>query len=128
MAKHQLPRGLHGLVRAELVVAEDELEGSAGDAAGALLAAVSRGEFTVNGFRNRDLQGIFFSQPAGTPSEARRRSAWVSRKLRLLRAHGLIRKVPGTHRYHVTATGRKVITAILTALRTTVRQLTPIAA
>jgi len=94
----------------------------------ALLAAVSRGEFTLNGFRNRDLQGLFFSQAATTLVEARRRSAWVSRQLRLLRAHGLIRKVPGTHRYHVTASGRKVITAILTALRSTVRQLTPIAA
>jgi hypothetical protein len=78
-----------------------------------LLAAVSRGEFTLNGFRNRDLQGLFFRQPAPTPREARRRSAWVSRKLRLLRAHGLIRKVTGTHRYHVTASGRKVITAVL---------------
>jgi hypothetical protein len=51
-----------------------------------------------------------------------------SRKLRLLRAHGLIRKIPGTHRYHVTPSGRKAITALLTALHSTVRQLTPIAA
>jgi len=94
----------------------------------ALLAAVSRGEFTLNGFRNLDLQGLFFRQPTTTPTEARRRSAWVSRHLRLLRAHGLIRKVRGTHRYHVTVSGRKVITAILTALRSTVRPLTPIAA
>jgi hypothetical protein len=94
----------------------------------ALLAAVSRGEFTLNGFRNRDLQGIFFSRPAATPAEARRRSAWVSRQLRLLRAHGLIRKLTGTHRYQVTASGRTVITAVLTALRATVRQLTHIAA
>jgi DNA-binding MarR family transcriptional regulator len=52
----------------------------------------------------------------------------VSRQLRLLRAHGLIRKIPGTHRYHVTTSGRKAITALLTALRSTVRQLTPVAA
>lgn len=94
----------------------------------ALLAAVSRGEFTLNGFRNRDLQTIFFPYPAKTLKEARRRSAWVSRQLRLLRAHGLIRKVTGTHRYHPTPSGRTVITAVLTALRATVRQLTPIAA
>jgi len=93
-----------------------------------LLAAVSRGEFTLNGFRNRDLQRIFFAHPATTRQEGRRRSAQVSRKLRLLRAHGLIRKITGTHRYHVTASGRKVITALLTALRSTVRQLTPVAA
>ena len=94
----------------------------------ALLQAVSRGEFAITGFRNRDLQAIFFSRAANSPVEARRRSARVSRKLRLLRAHGLITKVAGTHRYQLTAAGRKTITAILTALRSTVRQLTPMAA
>jgi hypothetical protein len=54
----------------------------------ALLAAVSRGEFTLNGFRNRDLQRLFFAHPTTTRHESRRRSAWVSRQLRLLRAHG----------------------------------------
>jgi len=93
-----------------------------------LLEAVSRGECTINGFRNRDLQTIFFRRAAQAPQESRRRSAWVSRKLRLLRAHGLITKITGTHRYQLTAAGRKVITAILTALRSTVRQLTPVAA
>jgi hypothetical protein len=90
----------------------------------ALLETISRGEFTVNGVRNRDLQAVFFPTPAATRREARRRSAWVSRRLRLLRAHGLLRKVSHTHRYHITTTGRRVLTAILTALRATVRQLT----
>jgi len=94
----------------------------------ALVEAVSRGEFALNGFRNRHLQAIFFPRTANSPEQARRRSAWVSRKLRLLRAHGLITKVTGTHRYQLTAAGRKTITAILTALRSTVRQLTPVAA
>jgi len=94
----------------------------------ALLAAVSRGEFTLNGFRNRDLQRLFFAHPTTTRHEGRRRSARVSRQLRLLRAHGLIRKLAGTHRYQVTTSGRKAITALLTALRATVRQLTPVAA
>jgi hypothetical protein len=93
-----------------------------------LLEAISRGEFAINGFRNRDLQAIFFPRAAKSPEEARRRSAWVSRKLRLLRAHGMISKVAGTHRYQLTASGRKASTAILTALRSTVRQLTPLAA
>ena len=94
----------------------------------ALVEAVSRGEFAINGFRNRHLQAIFFPRAAKSPEEARRRSAWASRKLRLLRAHGLITKVTGTHRYQLTTVGRNVITAILTALRSTVRQLTPVAA
>ena len=94
----------------------------------ALLEAISRGEFAINGFRNRNLQAIFFPRAANSPKERRRRSGWVSRKLRLLRAHGLIKKITGTHRYQLTVSGRKAITAILTALRSTVRQLTPVAA
>ena len=93
-----------------------------------LLKAIHRGEFTISGFRNRDLQAIFFSTQAPSPSERRRRSAAIGRKLRLLRAHGLISKVPHTHRYQLTARGRKAIVAILTALSSTVRQLTPLAA
>jgi hypothetical protein len=94
----------------------------------ALTEAVSRGEFALNGFRNRHLQAIFFPRAAKTPEEVRRRSAWVSRKPRLLRAHRLITKIVGTHRYEPTLPSRKAITAILTALRSTVRQLTPVAA
>jgi hypothetical protein len=93
-----------------------------------LLRAINRGEFAVNGFRNRDLQAIFFPTPATSPAEHRRRSAAISRKLRLLRAHGLISKVPHTHRYQLTARGRKAIVAILSALSSTIRQLTPLAA
>lgn len=93
-----------------------------------LLKAINRGEFTVGGFRNRDLQALFFSTPATSPGERRRRSAAISRKLRLLRAHGLITKVPHTHRYQLTVRGRKAIVAILTALSSTIRQLTPVAA
>jgi hypothetical protein len=94
----------------------------------ALLEAISRGEFAINGFRNRNLQAIFFPRAANSPKQRRRRSGWVSRKLRLLRAHGLIKKITGTHRYQLTVSGCKAITAILTALRSTVRQLTPVAA
>src|SRR5207245_7643672 len=86
-----------------------------------LLQTISRGEFTLNGFRNRDLQRLGFAQPPATPAEARRRSAWASRKLRLLRAHGLIYKVTGTHRYHLTKAGRIATTAILTADRKSTR-------
>ncbi|MGH9419830.1 MAG: hypothetical protein ACRD3J_07655 [Thermoanaerobaculia bacterium] len=93
-----------------------------------LLEGVNRGEFAINGFRNRDLRAIFFPSAAKSEKEAHSRSAWGCRQFRLLRAHGLITKITGTHRYQLTATGRKVITAVLTALRSTVRQLTPLAA
>src|ERR1035441_8065404 len=46
-------------------------------------------------------------------------------KLRLLRAHGLIQKVPKTYRYKVTEHGRQILTAIFTASRATVDRLLP---
>jgi len=90
----------------------------------ALLEAVSRGEFAINGLRNRDLQQLLFA-PADnlTPQEAKRRSSKVTRKLRMLRAHGLLQKVPHTHRYQVTSLGRQVITALLMARHTPISQL-----
>ena len=90
-----------------------------------LLAATCRGEFALNGFRNRDLQAIFFGAPTDDVRERRRRSAWVSRKLRLFRAHGLIRKVTGTYRYHLTENGQRAVSAIFAALRATVHDLLP---
>jgi len=81
----------------------------------ALLAAVGRGEFTLNGFRNRDLRALLYDGVPADQKEARRRAGQVTRKLRLLRAHGLIKKVPRTHRYLVTDNGRRAITAVLAA-------------
>lgn len=94
----------------------------------ALLAMINHGEFTINGLRNRDLQRLMFEREACSPKERRQRSGLISRKLRLLRAHGLLQKVTHTHRYHVTVNGRKAITAILTAMSATVAQLAALAA
>lgn len=82
---------------------------------GQLLEAVNRGEFAINGFRNRDLRGLLFAKLPKDKPEQRQQSASVTRKLRLLRAHGLIHKIPKTHRYQLTPTGRDVINALLTA-------------
>ncbi len=41
----------------------------------ALFKAVNRGEFTIHGLRNRDLQALLYSTPAKSPAEQRRRSA-----------------------------------------------------
>ena len=101
----------------------------------ALLAAVSRGEFAINGFRNRDVRRHLHGEgaPATTPptaagaAERKRQSAAVTRKLRLLRAHGLIKKVSRTHRYLLTDKGRAAIPAILAARAATASQLLPAA-
>jgi hypothetical protein len=79
----------------------------------ALLEAVGRPEFVVQGLRNRDLCRLLYHSEARTLAERRRRSAAVPRQLPLLRAHGLIHKVPKTHRYRVSSHGRVAITALL---------------
>ena len=89
-----------------------------------LLEAVNRGEFAVNGFRNRDLQPWLYSSQARTAAERRRRSARTSRQLRMLRAHGLIKKVTKTHRYQLTDLGRLAITALLAARQADTTKLT----
>lgn len=88
-----------------------------------LLEAIGRGDFLLNGLRNRDLQELLYAQPATGKQEARQRSAAISRKLRLLRVHGLIRKIGKTHRYQVTDLGRKILPAIMAARKTTLKYL-----
>jgi hypothetical protein len=89
-----------------------------------LLKAVSRGEFAVGGLRNRDLLPLLFPQASSLPAEQRRRySARVTRKLRMLRAHGIIRKVTGTHRYVLTKGGAQTAMAILHYQQVSLAQL-----
>jgi hypothetical protein len=93
-----------------------------------LLESISRGEFVINGLRNRDLQPLIYASKAKSVLEFRRRSAALSRKLRMLRAHHILRKIPGTHRYQVTSTGRQLLMAIIAASHATVNMLIPKAA
>ena len=89
-----------------------------------LLEAVSRGEFALSGFRNRDLREILYgvgSQSAGEDSKSQ--SARVTRLLRLLRGHGLIAKIAKTHRYQVTDKGRSSLSALLAARQANTKQL-----
>lgn len=94
---------------------------------GALLERLNRGEWVLNGLRNRDLRLGLYGEAANA-AERRRQAARVSRLLALLRAHGLLRKVPRSHRYHLTAQGRTLVTALLTARQASTEQLTKLAA
>lgn len=87
-----------------------------------LLQAITRGEFLISGFRNRDVRQCLYGDTEDAV-ERRRASSRVSRKLGMLRAHGLIKKIPRTHRYLLTETGVQVITAILCARQASVSQL-----
>ncbi len=90
----------------------------------ALLEAVSRGEFSTAGFRNRDLRRLLFpSKPNLSVVETRRLSARVSRLLRMLRAHGVIRKIQRSHRYKLSPKGHRLTAALFAARNATIKQL-----
>jgi len=80
-----------------------------------LLRTVARGEYLPTGFRNADLRSALFSS-ASNAAERRRQSAAVTRKIRLLRAHGLVAKRPKSHRYMLTDKGQRAISALLGAI------------
>jgi hypothetical protein len=89
---------------------------------GQLLRCLARGEFLLNGFRNRDLRQQLC--PATTePLLVRRQAASMTRRLALLRAHGLIVKVQKTHRYRLSAEGQRIITALSAAYEADVNRL-----
>ena len=94
---------------------------------GSLLETISRGEFTINGFRNRELRPALFGK-AASRTEEHRQAGRVSRKLALLKAHDLICKVSRTHRWKLTDKGRRIVTALLAAREADVEQLTKLAA
>ena len=95
----------------------------------ALLMAVSRGEFYINGFRNRDLFEILFPDKVhSTKKEKSRTSNRITRLLRMLRAHGIIRKIPRTHRYLLTKKGQQITTFVNQSQHITMQQINDLAA
>jgi len=79
----------------------------------ALFQAVLSGKFLLKGFTNRDLRESLALDKPRDPATARRLSGRITRLLRLMRAHGLIRKVSGTRYYRVTSAGHSIMTAAL---------------
>jgi hypothetical protein len=68
-----------------------------------LFETIIRGEFFINGFTNRTLRKFF-------PG---RNSAHISRLLKRLRFHGIIKKVTGRRKYYLTKIGQSAVTAAL---------------
>lgn len=96
-----------------------------GDAA--LLESVARGEFAISGFRNRDIRGLLYGAAPQDAAERKRQSSAVTRRLRLLVAHRLIRKVPHTHRYVLTSAGRRTLPALISARQADATRLAQLA-
>ena len=94
-----------------------------------LLEFLAQGERTINGFRNRDLRTTLYPECERKGSKDRKRASnRVTRRIMLMRAHGLIKKVPKTNRYVLTAKGRTIVTAVLAASHAGTEQLMDLAA
>lgn len=78
-----------------------------------LFQAVLRGEHMLNGFRNRDIRELMAPGLKCGMDQGRAITGRITRLLGLLRAHGLIRKVPKTSRYRVTPKGHHSMTTAL---------------
>jgi len=86
------------------------------------LRTLNNADYCLHGLRNRDMRkALGAHMPAGKSAAAK--AAKVARMLVLFRGHGLLRKVGRTHRYVVTAKGRKIMTALLSATRVSAKRL-----
>jgi hypothetical protein len=77
-----------------------------------LFAVLLRGEFHLQGARNRDLR-VHLAPPGESPPTQPNPAARVTRQLRLLRAHGLIYRVGRTYYYRPTQKGYEVMNTAL---------------
>ena len=68
-----------------------------------LFSTIIRGEFNISGFSNKALRKIIKDK----------KGHQVSRLLKRLRKHGLIKKIANTYKYYLTALGRRVTATAL---------------
>jgi hypothetical protein len=93
-----------------------------------LLRAIADPKYNVDAITNKHLQGIFAGAVWANGLEGRKLSGRISRHLRLLRVHGLIKKLPNQHRYMLTDKGRLLTTALNQMLGVHLSDLSKIAA
>ena len=79
----------------------------------ALFQAALRGEYAVRGFRNGELAEALFGPRPKDRVERGRRCGRVSRRISLLRAHGLVAKFPRARRYRVTEQGQRFMSTAI---------------
>ena len=65
-----------------------------------LFQSLARGEFNISGFQSKNLRRRLQDKTSGQ----------ISRLLKRLRLHGLIKKIGKTYKYYLTAFGKQVIT------------------
>jgi hypothetical protein len=92
------------------------------------LNAISNGKFVVSGFTNKDLREMLSSFKQFKGKDEKQISGFVTRMIRLMRDHKLIRKYPNQHRYQLNNSGRKLALLINAAMSASTQKLSDIAA
>jgi len=93
-----------------------------------ILLAVANPAFDVHAITNRKLQEALCRAPWAKGMTGKQLSGRISRHLRLLREHGLIKKLPKQRKYVLTDKGRNLTAAVEAASATSVNELLKMAA
>jgi len=78
-----------------------------------LFGLLLNGTYLLKGFRNRDIPRQLEHRTKSDPALRRKASGCITRLLRLLRAHSLIRKVSHHLYYRVTNVRQRLMTTVL---------------
>jgi hypothetical protein len=92
------------------------------------LLSISDPIFDVSHITNKQLQAKLCFLPWAKGMTQKQLSSKISRHLRLLRDHGLIKKVPNQHKYSLTKKGREITTALNVMLSASTNDLLKISA
>jgi hypothetical protein len=93
-----------------------------------LLQSLSDPKFRISGLTNKMLRESLSGTNFGSGRTQKQLSAKISRHLRLLRAHGIIRKLPKQNRYQMTLKGVKLTNILNAFLAASTEQLLEMAA
>jgi hypothetical protein len=94
-----------------------------------LLTFLAKGENSLSGFRNKELRNWLYPETKNlSKPEQKRYSGRTTRRIKLLRIHGLVKKVAKENRYILTAKGQKFAVALMNASAVDIKGLTEMAA
>lgn len=93
-----------------------------------LLTFLVKGEHVLSGFRNKDLRHWLYPKSNDLDKKQQRRySGRTTRRIKLLRVHGLVKKVAKENRYVLTTKGQQFVNALMTASHVDIKGLTKLA-
>ena len=94
-----------------------------------LLSFLAKGENSLNGFRNKDLRRRLYPESEDVDKQQRKKYVGrTTRRIKLLRVYGLVKKVAKENRYVLTSKGRKFACALMCASAVDIKGLTELAA